>query len=266
MVVQVEIFQNSAGESNRNYIKINALTRDFMNTIHFGDEGRAATRELLARFDRASGAWTEFVGADRIGTLQRNLAALEALDRQYGSHGPLALEGIDALVAAALVEIARIVDAALAAHARTEAAAASRLILALALWAIRHDVPITPVEPVVNALAEESNRARSRQDLAAAFGLMQGLIGHVAPVLSGDLERSNPERPWRLLHVNFAITAIRTEDPDMMEHAFDALEAALPDERAGFFAEALALALSPGVKDDVRERIGRRHRKWTEGP
>ena len=32
-----------------------------------------------------------------------------------------------------------------------------------------------------------------------------------------------------------------------MDHAFDALDAALPDERAGFYAEALALALSPGV-------------------
>ena len=31
----------------------------------------------------------------------------------------------------------------------------------------------------------------------------------------------------------------------MMDHAFDALDGALPDERAGFYGEALALALSP---------------------
>ena len=95
------------------------------------------------------------------------------------------------------------------------------------------------------------------------FGLTQGILAHVAPRLAADLERSNPERPWRVLHANLAITAIRTEDPAMMDYAFDALDAALPDERAGFYAEALALALSPGVAAAVRERIEARHLKWT---
>jgi hypothetical protein len=92
---------------------------------------------------------------------------------------------------------------------------------------------------------------------------MQGVIAHVAHRLSPDLERSNPERPWRALHLNVAITAIRTEDPEMIEFAFDALERALPDERAGFFAEALARALSPGVNPQVRNLIEARHLKWT---
>ncbi len=40
-----------------------------------------------------------------------------------------------------------------------------------------------------------------------------------------------------------------------MELAFDALDAALPDERANFYAEALALALAPGIAPAVREAI-----------
>jgi hypothetical protein len=48
-----------------------------------------------------------------------------------------------------------------------------------------------------------------------------------------------------------------------MDHAFDALDRALPDERAGFYAEALALALAPGIAPVVRERIEARHRMWT---
>jgi hypothetical protein len=88
------------------------------------------------------------------------------------------------------------------------------------------------------------------------------VIAHVAPRLAPDLERSNPERPWRILHVNLAITAIRTEDPALMEVAFDALDAALPDERAGFYGEALALALSPRIPEAVREPIAARHARW----
>jgi hypothetical protein len=94
---------------------------------------------------------------------------------------------------------------------------------------------------------------------------MQGLIAHVGPQLSADLERSNPERPWRILHANFAITAIRTEDPALIDYAFDALDAALPDERGGFYAEALALAMNARVAPAVRERISARHRKWILG-
>ena len=48
-----------------------------------------------------------------------------------------------------------------------------------------------------NALARRSNAARGKKALAAVAALMQGVISHVAPRLSGDLERSNPERPWR---------------------------------------------------------------------
>ena len=129
--------------------------------------------------------------------------------------------------------------------------------------AVRREVALHPVEPVVNALAHRANAARSRQELAAVFGLTRGIVAHVAPRLAADLERSNPERPWRVLHANLAITAIRTEDPALIDHAFDALDHALPDERAAFYAEALALALAPGIAPAVRERIRDRHLKWT---
>jgi hypothetical protein len=40
-----------------------------------------------------------------------------------------------------------------------------------------------------------------------------------------------------------------------MQSAFDALDAALPDEAQSFYAEARALALAPGISPVVRERI-----------
>ena len=190
--------------------------------------------------------------------LQRYLGTLGSLDRQHGGQGRLPVEDAEELLAATLTELAHLEQDA---RSDGDPRAAADLTLAVALWALRHELPIAPVEPVANALAIRSNEARGKQELAAVFGLMQGVVANVAPRLGPDLERSNPERPWRILHANLAITAIRTEDPAMMDFAFDALDAALPDEAAGFYAEALALALAPGVAPQVRQHIEARHRR-----
>jgi hypothetical protein len=208
-----------------------------VHTVHFGDEGQRATRALLSRLDA--------LDPPAAPELRAQLATLEALDRQYGGAAAIELEGAGDLV-----------DALLAALARYDE---DEITLGVALWAMRHGVAIGAVEPVVNALARRSNAARGKEELAAVFGLMQGVIAHVAPRLAPDLERSNPERPWRLLHANLAITAIRTEDPQLMDFAFDALDRALPDESAGFYAEALARALGPRVAPAVREKLEQRH-------
>src|SRR5688572_29637616 len=80
----------------RNYIKINALTPGIrMRPIEFVDDGRAATRELVARFEEAARDWEErALGADLPG-LRSRVTVLEAIDRQYGGHAELALEGAD---------------------------------------------------------------------------------------------------------------------------------------------------------------------------
>lgn len=211
-----------------------------VHTVHFGDEGQRATRALLQRLDT--------LDPPAPPELRAQLATLESLDRQYGGESPLPLEGTGELVDAILATLARYEE--------------DPVTLGVAVWALRHAVPIGVVEPVVNALARRSNAARSKEELAAVFGLMQGVLANVAPRLAADLERSNPERPWRLLHANLAITAIRTEDGALMDFAFDALDAALPDERATFYAEALALALSPRVAPLVREKLEERQRLW----
>lgn len=227
-----------------------------IQTIHFGDEDRVATQELIRRCEALAPL---HLGA--YGTVVKQLATLESLDRQYGGSARLELEDAAELVAALHTQMAHWEAEAgrrkLLAHEEISA-----LAIGVALWAIRHEVDIEVVEPVANALAWRSNHAKGKQELAAIFGLMQGIIAHVSPRLSHDLERSNPERPWRLLHVNFAITAIRSEDPALMDFAFDALDAALPDERSAFYAEALALALASGISPEVRTRIEARHATW----
>jgi len=210
-----------------------------VKTVHFGDEGQAATRALARRF-------APVVPAE----LADLLRTFESVDRHHGGTGPLPLEDAGELADAALVAASRFDD--------------DELTLGIALWALRHEVPVRAVEPVVNALARRSNEAASAAQLSAVFGIMQAFIGHVEPALAADLERSNPERPWRVLHVNLAITAIRSEDPALMDYAFDALDRALPDERAGFYSEALALCLGPRIAPAVRQAVAARHAKWAQ--
>lgn len=228
-----------------------------IQTIQFGDEGQVATRELIRRCE----ALAPFhLGAH--GTVVKQLGTLESLDRQYGGSRSIELEGVTDIVAALHAQLAHW-DAEAARRKLLAHEEIAAIAIGIALWAIRHGIEVTVIEPVANALAWRSNHARSKQELAAIYGLMQGVIAHVSPRLSPDLERSNPQRPWRMLHVNFAITAIRTEDVALMDYAFDALESALPDERAGFYAEALALALAPGIDPAVRSCIETRHARWS---
>jgi hypothetical protein len=227
--------------------------------IQFGDEGQAATRELVRRFERRVQRQPELAATP----LQRHFRTLEAIDRQYGGLSPLPLEDVPELVAALLTDLAHLEQDARRTGPHEDLEDVAQLTIGVALWAMRHQATIAVVEPVANALALRSNRAVGKEELAAVYGLMQGLIDYVGPRLAADLERSNPERPWRILHANLAITAIRTEDAALMDHAFDAFDRALPDERASFYSQALALALAPGIAPLVRERIEARHLKWT---
>ncbi len=234
-----------------------------IRTIRFGDDGQAATGELVKRFESlrpriAAGS------SPALGRLREELKSLEAIDRQYGGTDALELEGAGELVAAAIGDLAHLESDCRRQGRQDASLDLAQLVVGAALWAVRHQVALGAgaVEHVTNALALMSNTATGKAELSAIFGLMYGLVEHVRPALAADLERSNPQRPWRLLHVNQAITAIRTEDPALMDLAFDALDAALPDERAAFYAEALALAMGPRVAAQVRSRIEARHARW----
>src|SRR5688572_30546057 len=156
--------------------------------IRFGDEGQAASRDLLSLFNRLAARDDALRGSP----LQRYLGTLEALDRQYGGNGRLPVEDAGELLAATLAELAHLEQAA---RREGDPVEVADLTLGVALWALRHEVGIAPVEPVVSALAVRANAARSKQELAAVFGLMQGVLESTRPALAADLERSNPERP-----------------------------------------------------------------------
>jgi hypothetical protein len=191
------------------------------------------------------------------------LEVSERLDAEYGSDATLPLEDVDHAADEALraaTELDSWLDRFDIADERPRLYA---VMIGIGWWAMRHALPIYSSAPLVHALAMRANGAQSRQETAATYAMMQGFIAHLAPQLAADLEQSNPERPWRLLNLNFAITAIRSGDAALMRHAFDTLNQHLPAERAGFYAEAAALAAQPDFPAESRALIELEHARWT---
>lgn len=233
--------------------------------LQFGDDHQRAAAELPARWSRFARAATGRL-PELAATLAEGAEAVDAialLDRQRRGGQLPAVEGVGEVLAAALTALARAEAAFERAGERALQVDGADLTLAIAVWALRHGLAVDPPEPVVNALARRANATREKPGLHGLAHLMRTLAANLAPRLAADLERSNPQRPWRVLHANLAIAAIRTEEAQVIEDAFDALDAALPDERAAFYGEALALAMSPAIPAAVRERIRARHLKWT---
>jgi len=225
-----------------------------------GDEPSAATL-----FSRVSGRLYSLAPPQEtmraLSSLGEFVAMADALDSTYGRDEELPVADIEAATNDALGEISTI-ESWLTANAQPHSINDfDPITLGVALWAMRHRVHLQYCEPVVNALARRANDVASRQETAATYAFAQGLIAHLAPSLSADLERSNPERPWRILNINFAIIAIRTGDVALVRFAFDQLNTALPAEREGFYAEALALASQAGFPAGLRDLIAQECRR-----
>lgn len=245
------------------------LTR--LEDLSASEETRLVKERFTQLASRVNDAYRTLYGGAETGADAIVLLAVAAdflelmnqLDKEYGPDEPLALDDAaeatdETLRCLAELEVwlDRLGLADLKPHLHT-------VMLGVGLWAMRHSCRIRTAEPLVNALAERANHAVTRQDVAAAYGMMQGFIDFLAPVLGADLERSNPERPWRMLNLNFAIAGVRSGDEVLMRYAFDKLNLHLPDDRAGFYVEALQLAEQSGLPEDAQALIRGQAVKWT---
>lgn len=192
------------------------------------------------------------------------LAVMSRLDHEYGPDRVLPMDDVADAIDEALRALAELESWLIRFGLEVHLPNLQTVDIGIGYWAMRHELPIGTVEPIVNALAAQSNAAESRQETAAVYAMMQGFIRHFSPLLQADLERSNPQRPWRLLNLNFAITAIRTGDESLMRYAFDTLNAHLPYDLPGFYEEAQALASRPGFPLGSRGLIEAEFTRWTQ--
>lgn len=136
------------------------------------------------------------------------------------------------------------------------------LALDMAQWIVQHGGQIEVLEPVVNALARQANATPDPDALSVLFDRACGIIACAAPGLSGTMDMAVLQ-PWLTLHFNCAIIATRTQQPDLMNAAYDLLESHLPQHCAAFFEEGVRESQKPAYGEPVRQMMRERLAKWT---
>lgn len=141
-------------------------------------------------------------------------------------------------------------------------AAIEDLAFDAAQWITGRGGEITVLEPVVNSLARQANAATEVATLRALFERACAIIAHAAP---GFSETTNPSvlQPWLTLHFNCAIIATRTQQPELMNAAYDLLESHLPQHCAAFYEEGVRESRKPVYSEQVRTLMQERLAKWT---
>jgi hypothetical protein len=170
-------------------------------------------------------------------------------------------------------DITEIGDYALQLHETLAAATSQRglggqqlplasLAINIALWVARQGGHIETLEPVANALALVANSSREPAELHTLSGIMVEIIAAVSSVISQDLEKMNPGRPWRVLLLNHSIVATRSHDTDLMEDAFSFLCSKLPEDATRFFSEGMEQMDALDYPPRVRHVMEKYHRQW----
>lgn len=143
-------------------------------------------------------------------------------------------------------------------HAQTAA-----LTVNMALWIARLGGRIDTLEPVVDALALLANTYREPAVLDALGELIARIVDAVSALVSSDLEKTNPGRPWRVLLLNQSIVATRSHNTDRMEQAFAMLTRHLPEDAGRFFSEGMQQMIALDYPEPVRRVMEKYHRRWT---
>lgn len=198
--------------------------------------------------------------------LAQFFAIIGNLDKEEGATGPILSDDVNQLGEYGLSLLTDL--AAWAAQlgldqARKDVLAAS---LAAADWLMRHEGRIRSLEPVVNALADTANRTSDPQELTRMAAFMGAVAQACSEYLKQDLEKTNPGRPWRLLHLNRGIVATRSHDPALMQQVFDELVRCLPDDAPAFFEQGMEQMVALDYPAPVREVMSRYHAHWRARP
>lgn len=144
-----------------------------------------------------------------------------------------------------------------------EAALLEEIALSVAHWVIRQKGDIRSLEAVVNLLANKADQTTDPALLTALFHVIKDVIHHTAAELKRDEDKTDPNRPWRMLNFNFAIVATRTMDRALMEQAFNSLGQYLPEDCPEFFEEGLKQSQKPVYGPEIKDIMAEYFRKWT---
>lgn len=225
---------------------------------------KEAARELLAVYGARKPAKSDQVTPPQlVAAIEQFLSITIKLDKEEGERGPVKHDDVTQLGEYGLTLVLDLNTWAVQLAQPQARRELDGLAIAVADWIARHEGRIHTLEPVVNALAVTANALKEPDALAQLARFMTRVIAHTADVVRRDLEKTNPGRPWRLLHLNRAIVATRSHDTALMEQAFDELIRDLPEEAPNFFTEGMRQMEALNYPQTVRAVMARYHDAWS---
>ena len=140
------------------------------------------------------------------------------------------------------------------------------LVVATALWVSEHGGELLSLELVTDTLASFANNTTDLQRLRELHQAYDRIISSVVLGIQQDLEKVNPGRPWRVLHVNRAIVAARCHNTEFMESSFESLTSRFPEDAAEFFRQGMGQMDALGYPSHVRTVMERYYSQYTLKP
>ena len=140
---------------------------------------------------------------------------------------------------------------------------ARQLILSLSLWITKHQGELRTLEPIVDAFAQTANKTTDSDQLKQLVSMMDNIIQGCSDVIKSDHEPINPLRPWRVIHLNRAITATRSHDTELMHDVFQQLVNTFPSDAANFFSEGMHEMDRLDYPEDVRKVLQNYFNKYS---
>lgn len=195
--------------------------------------------------------------------LEQFLAIVHRIDQEEGETGPVYMEDVSQLGDYGLTLLLDMMTWATRLALEEPRKELEAVTLAATDWIVRHQGEIRTLDPVVNAFAGLANRTRDTATLEALTAFMGQVIHQASAFIKQDLEKNNPGRPWRLLHLNRGIVATRSHNPALMEEVFEELVRTLPEDAPGFFAEGMQQMEALNYPAPVRAVMRRYFDRWT---
>lgn len=198
-----------------------------------------------------------------IEAVQQFLAVADKLDREEGPQGPIEQDDPSQLGEYGITLLDDLGTWTTNLGLSQMRGELTRVTIAAADWVVRHSGEIRALDPVVNALADAANNTHEPVALEQLTHFMGQVIDAVSPPVRQDQDQTDPNRPWRLLHLNRAITATRSYNPTLMAQVFEDMIAALPQDASSFFAEGMRQMKALGYPEPVQVVMRRYHQRFS---
>ncbi|MHB8534817.1 MAG: hypothetical protein ACYDBW_05160 [Sulfuricaulis sp.] len=223
-----------------------------------------AARDIIDTFEsRRPERSSQITPAQLAEAIEQFLALIARIDQEEGETGPISSEDVTQVGDYGISLLTDLAAWSVQLNLPVPRQDLEIVTLGSADWIMRHEGQIRTLEPAVNALANFANRAHDPATLEPLILFMGRVAQASARLIKEDLEKNNPGRPWRVLHLNRGIVATRTNNPVLMEKVFEDLVRYLPEDAPAFFAEGMQQMEALNYPQPVRQVMGRYFDLWT---